>query len=482
MRRKDNYMKYLDPYIAKIYSIDEEMAYEIMEIDPVELLSFARLDIAAKLIYLDNSLEYNKKVYREQVRAITKGACVEAGNSKKKSLNDFCDCFDRLKQDIMKNGFDKEKYYVPVDRNMQILDGAHRVAIAIKLNIKIKIIKLDVVACDKYDFAFFEEQGLSDFVLDAMVLKYIATKSNIYIANVWPSAVGFQSEIIDIISSKGVLGIYKEVKLNENGAFNYLHQIYSHDDWVGNIDNGFEGVYRKLMPCFKLDGPTRVFVFESSSSENVLEIKREIRNLFSIGKHSIHITDTDNQAIDMANLLFNQNSIDFLNKANVIKYKTFNKKILGFWKDNENHKDSIMVTSSAVLNLYGIREANDIDYLVNSDIEIGGDCHNDYIDYYDVELEELFENPYCYFYYNRNKYVSLEMICKFKRNRNEGKDQDDIQLVNEILNSNKNVKLKVALLRKKRRMITRIQGVIIKIAHVTKTYDLLREIYHKLRK
>ena len=42
-----------------------------------------------------------------------------------------------------------------------------------------------------------------------------------------------------------------------------------------------------------------------------------------------------------------------------------------FQKVSEINKDDFCVTSSGILDMYGLRESNDIDYLHYSDLEIG---------------------------------------------------------------------------------------------------------------
>ena len=476
--------KKIDPYIRKLYGIGKNTKYEILEVQPIQLLMFSRLDIIAKVIYLEKKSFFSKKLYEEHIQIMTKGSCVEAGNPEKNSIEAFCHIFDKLKKDIKENGYDVEKYLVPVDKNLQILDGAHRVAIALFLNKKLTVIKLDVLAEDKYDYNYFRKAGMSQVYLDAMVLKYISLKKDIFIANVWPTATGHYKEIKELIQIYGKFGIYKEIILSEEGAFNYLHQIYAQDDWVGSIDDKFAGVYRKLLPCFRNKGAIRVFVFQSDSKEAVFELKHKIRDIFQVGKHSIHITDTAEQAISMARLLFNFNSIEFMNLATITKYKNSYKKLQEFWKKNRFPEENILVTGSMIMALYGICEANDIDYLVVGSDEKNYDSHNKYINYYGKELDELVYDSRNYFYYQNHKYLTMKCLKVFKKNRGEAKDIDDLRLIDAFLNQNKNrrkEKIKIIFVRYKRRIITNAQGLVIRFTHKTGTYDLVRNLYHKVK-
>ena len=57
-----------------------------------------------------------------------------------------------------------------------------------------------------------------------------------------------------------------------------------------------------------------------------MKIKDKIREVFNVGKHSVHITDTKEEAIRTARVVFNDNSIHFLNYAKPNKYISIHKK------------------------------------------------------------------------------------------------------------------------------------------------------------
>ncbi|MCR5753717.1 MAG: hypothetical protein K6G30_02730, partial [Acetatifactor sp.] len=68
------------------YKLPEGIDAEIKEVNPLLLLCGNRLDIAAKIWFLennDNIPERAKAVYLEHIRAMTKGSFVEAYSEKK---------------------------------------------------------------------------------------------------------------------------------------------------------------------------------------------------------------------------------------------------------------------------------------------------------------------------------------------------------------------------------------------------------------
>lgn len=476
--------KYVDEYIASIYNIDESSKIEVLEIDAAQLLSRNRLDIIAKLLYIQSielNLDNGKEIYKDHIAAVTKNSFIEGGNPEKNSIKKFEKQFNDLIASMKTEGYIEDEYPVPVDENLQILDGAHRVASAIYYNKKIKIAKLPVRACDKYNQQFFDKMGFKSQYMDQIIQKYIEMKNGIYIVNIWPAANDKDKEINQIISKLSNIVYYKEVYLTEQGAFNYLHQIYSRDSWIGDINNKFSGTYRKLEPCFKGNNPLRVFVIESSSINEVLRIKESIRDLFNIGKHSIHITDTKIEAISMGRIIFNNNSIEFMNYAKPYKFKN-SYKLLKSYK--EQCTDEKAITSSMVLSIYGIREANDLDFIsleTNSENNFSyHDSHNYLSKYYGNSIENLIMDPKNYFYYDDVKFLSIQNIAEFKENRKENKDIDDLILIENYYKLNKNPKgllyVSNEVIKFKRRFLAKLQGIIIRVSHITGTYNILRKI------
>lgn len=463
--------KFITKFMKEAYKLDKDTQYEILQVNPISLVNKNRIDIMAKLIYLEMKEvcnEYATDLYLEHIRVMTKDSFVEAG-SDKKDKSSFITSFEYLLKNMKENGFEKESLPIPVDKNFQLMDGAHRTAAAIFLNIPVTIIKIDVIAkYDQYDFTYFMNHMMKEEYLDHMILRYIKLKNKkIACLNIWPSAIGHDEEVNSLIENV----LYKKnVKLNENGAFNYLAQIYKEYSWAKNDGDGFSGIYRKLVPCFPNFNPVKVFFIEIEEFKEILDLKEKIRKIYKIDKHSVHATDNIEETIQMSEILLSKNSIDFLNNANVIKYKNTFKLLDGCLNFDLS---KTVFTGSIVLALYGIREANDLDYLSIIDDSLS---HNEYIKLYGITLNEAIFDPRNYFIYFGRKFLTLSIIKQFKINRNENKDKEDVKMIDMIL-SNQKDNLTIKLLRAKRRCIAKIQGIVLKLAHNTGTYDILRTIY-----
>ena len=189
----------------------------------------------------------------------------------------------------------------------------------------------------------------------------------------------------------------------------------------------------------------------------------------------MHATDNYQETLEMSEILLSDNTIQFLNQSNPLK---FNTTIPLLSEANKYDLSKTIFTGSIVLALYGIREANDLDYLTLDD---DPNSHNYLLKYYFSSVEELLNNPEKSFTYFGLRFLTLNEIIKFKKNRNESKDEDDVRLIQLIVSNSNKTNYKVKMIQTKRRVIAKTQGVILKVAHKTGTYDLLRTIYKKMK-
>lgn len=470
----------LSEMVYKQYRLSEETAYEELEVSAETLLSSKRLDIAAKYLYLSLRRlcpDYARKVYLEHIRCMTKGSYVEP-YSNKNTKEKFVDSFEKLVQELQNNGYSPTALPVPIDRNYKIMDGAHRVAACLYLGIPIRVIKIDIEAeYDVYDQSFFLNTGIDNEILDAIMIQYVSINNNCVCLNIWPSATGHDKELYSSINKYFFIDYQKEVSLNENGAFYYLAQIYSEYSWAQNNQNGFSGIYRKLLPCFPTFSPVRVLFLELKDKKNdLITIKEELRNIYELEKHSLHITDSHLDTLQMAKIVLSNNSIDFLNHSNVTAFSN-TLKLLGEAKDKAKERRNIVFTGSIVLALYGVRMANDLDYI--SDDPSDNNAHNQYLPMYGFGMNEALFNPNLQFVFFDLNFLTLSIVKRFKENRGEKKDIEDLNLIRNVLSGNE-IGLKVKMIRVRRRMIANIEGFIIRIAHATGTYEVLRTIYKKV--
>lgn len=167
-------------------------------------------------------------------------------------------------------------------------------------------------------------------------------------------------------------------------------------------------------------------------------MKQDIRKLIGI-PDSIHTTDNQAESIQAAQLLFNENSLKYLNIAKPYKYYNFNK-ILEIYKKNiidSNFNLNNFITDSS-MSIYGIRESNDICFFSKENkqnlIENEFIQNNDsQLSYYNLSKDSIVYDPRNYFVYNNLKFVTLDLLKQMKKNRKENDDKKDINLINKFI-------------------------------------------------
>lgn len=486
----------LSEYFCEQYNIDIEKDYIIEDVEASSLIIPERIDLVAKLKYIEYfdkqyDLTYIKELYAAHIEAFSSGTFTEPGNEEKNSINKYFETFNNLIASLRIKGMNKEVSVIPVGSNNAIMDGAHRVAIAAYYNLKIPIIRFDHISVN-YDADFFERKLLDQRYIDFLVTEYCKIKKKIYFACVWPVANRMEKgqEIKKNFNSVSHIIYEKKINLNHEGLRNFMIQIYSTQEWIGSFKNHFVGVYDKVNSCFDGNGDFSVYVLEGGELDQIIEMKAKIRSLFNLGNHSIHITDNYAEAIQLSNLLLNNNSIEFLNNGKPDYFSNFNKRINLFKHnlvENSLKPEDFLIDSSSTMSLYGLREAADIDFvsvspnyklIERSDVS----NHHSYINLYETSLDDLVLNPENYFIYNDLKFVTLKMLRKFKKNRNEKKDSFDLKLIENYFQGQKGsliemIKIRMLLKRKIRNIKTFTRIFLIKFLKKVKMYELIKKIY-----
>jgi hypothetical protein len=221
---------------------------------------------------------------------------------------------------------------------------------------------------------------------------------------------------------------------------NLMRHAYRDESWLGDYRNEFEGACNKARFCFREGYPLRVYLMESTAS--MIQMKEEIRELYSVEKHAVHINDTGDETVELAELLFNKNSIHFLNVGQRKYFNTFHglfkeykKWLLGNSQDRER-----FCLMGGGLSAYGVRESKDIDYLTtqedmpavpNRRIELETEKQQ----YVSASVVDLVHNPQNYFYSDGVKFSSLDIIYEVRSKRRRDSDILEIEIVKALISS-----------------------------------------------
>lgn len=437
------------------------MSKDVNSIAAGKLITTSRLDLMAKYTYVESQVtgegrDWAEELYIKHIEAFSGGSFQEPGNPQKNSAEAYKNTFDNLIENISKVGFDNKCSVIPVSTEGMILDGAHRTAICAYFDMDVTVKHEEREVC--YDYSFFKNMHLDQKYLDFMVSKYVEINGkNCYVICLWPKAVK-NKELLGkadkLIKEKCVAPILaqKDINITYQGLRNFMLQAYANYNWCGTPENGFKGVEGKLDPCYDPCNLMRTYIVELPSVEEMLSLKKEVRELFGLGNHSIHSSDNYAETLMLTHLLFNQNSIHLMNYGKFDYDGLCVRRIYNFKQEIEDaglNIDRFIVDSSSIMGLYGIRKVRDLDYLtIDANYHEKGiehhekdiDHHEKGSEYHEKSVDDLILNPNNYVYAFGMKFITLSVLKDFKANRGEEKDQEDIKLISEKLNNSYSIK------------------------------------------
>ena len=445
-----------------------------------KLLTANRLDVVFKYLFLklkEKSPKFANKIYYDHVKIITNGLFKEKDNFKS-SYEDFLNGFLKLDENIKKQGFNPEISKIPLSKDGSIINGAHRLASSLYHGVKIVTFNTGEKR-HNYNYEFFKIRGLQNHILEHGILNLIELTKNNYLAIIWPSA----NKKINYIDYFEEIIFEKKIKLDAIGARNFVSIVYQDHEWLGSIKTAYNGAISKVAEAFKNFSEIHLVFFKESSFEKVSELKSDLRNTFGIGKSSVHITDNNFETKILSNFVLNKNGLHFLNNSNPFKFEKFHanlNKIKEYLISKNISFEDVLLCGSSTLGIYGIREPKDIDYLSLVVKEENGifQSHFKELKHYDYSIEELIYDPSNYFYFNDFKFLSLERTLRFKKIRNEIKDQKDVILINKTNRSD----LKLFILEILNQIILFKYKIIGKLIPITKKlgiYNVAKFIYKK---
>lgn len=449
-------------------------------VNPKEFLKSSRIDLIPKILYVKNKEEigadYFERLYLEHIRAFN-----SFNENHKKTRKDFLMEFDKIIASIKKKGFKKEMGSIPSTEDFVAIDGAHRIASSIFFNNKIHVKTNNKSKGPNYNYNYFKKRGLPKQFLEEIIFKYFELKKEgLYACIFWGSSLDKlnEKEINKALAKKNIDVVYsKEVCLTETGKRNIVISCYENEHWMNDKKLDFSGAIRKVAPCFKGSNKIKFYLLESDNSKNIIDFKKEVRKELGLEHHSLHTSDSYEETRNLCNILLNENSLFFINHSkNMLLSELLDKKKL-------KEKTNFAITSSYVLDMFGIRKAEDIDYIADGAEKIEGlGGHHHYFS--PEEIKELVHNPENYFRFKGIKFLTLDNVLKFKRSRGEGKDKRDIFLIEKFFEDNKKFDYKEKIVIFQVKIISFALKFIKKIPQSTrdnlKANKLIMGVYKKL--
>lgn len=490
----------------------EEADYVIEEIPARCLLSYKRMDFYAKLLYIDHyvkgiDMTYALNTYLAHIEAVTGFTNSEKGNKEKNNGNKFVEVFNKLIKDISENGFNSSISLIPVDADNYVIDGAHRVSIAAYFDKKVTIIRFkDWRTGYSMDWKYLKEMLLEERYLDFIALESTRWHQNLYMACFWPRSFTLperKKQADEYIESRVNILYRKKIKFNKVGIRNFLLQIYGHMSWIGNVDNHYRGVNSKMDEVvFKDIETVEFYLLQADSFDTIFNLKKEVRDIYNIGLSSVHITDNIRETRQIANLIYNPNSIHHLLHSYPDKFIKSYRLLLSFKdivKEHNIDPEIYVLDSSMVMAIYGIREAADLDYLTeDKDCQListlckqqgSMECHDRFIKYHTASNKDLIYNPHNFFVFNDIKFLTLNEIYRYKKNKGEEKDKNDIKLISAYISNDWKSRISMRILNirhtmmvYRRRFKQDSMKIIIQITKTFRIYEFCRKMRNKLYK
>ena len=228
------------------------------------------------------------------------------------------------------------------------------------------------------------------------------------------------------------------------------------------------------MECFKYSDSATFFIIDDRG-HNLTEIKESIRKDIGIGKHAIHICDDHIDSVRIFEMVNNKNSLHMLNNAKTDFWPSLNRKLEKQFNStsiSDQLNDEVLIDGTACLELYGLREANDVDLLTTFEDSNYVNVRSNKDNFHTKKWDELIHNPSNFLIYNRKKFISLENLRRFKMSRREIKDKADIKLINAILSKPDSTFEPAQLLR---RQWYKHKATLIKLLQKLGIYEQLRK-------
>ncbi len=398
-----------------------------------------RFDLIFKYLYLKcPENDFVKEAYLENIRAFNGFYEVEPSDGvAKNSAEKFLKSFNALYHSIKTDGFNKKMGVIPVGDNGEISDGAHRLAVCAYLDLDVET--QSDGRNDLYDYKFFTRQKMDPAIMDFGALEYVKLNPNAYIVNLHSVTDPSKDDrVVQILEKYGFVYYKKDIKLTFDGYVNLKKLSYGsfweRESWIGTVEDKFAGAQMHARNSIGKN-PLRAFVFVCDDLQKVIKAKAEIRNLFNLGNYSVHINDTREEAIWLAETYFNKNSLDMINNRPLDYEDTefdkivekLNKLIFEYHLQKEDF--CCLATS-----IFGVRKSGDLDcfYLGNEKIDFFSDDISDNSDefvFYPYKPTEILNDPAYHCYYHGLKFISLNNLRYIKQKRNKMGDLETCKMI-----------------------------------------------------
>lgn len=404
-----------------------------------------RFDLIFKYVYLRDRRkcpDFYRAFYLEHIRAFNGFDEVNPSDGKAKSGPlEFLQRFDGLEQSLVSGGFDAKRGLLPVSPSGEICDGAHRLACCALHGLEVETYPVSAEA--PYDYRFFAMRGIDGKMADFAALEYVKLNPNAWIVNLHAvTDPSHDDEVEAILGTYGFVYYKKSLSVDFNGYVNLKKISYGtfweRETWIGTAEDGYPGAQMHARESMG-PNPMRIYVFVCPDVEKVLAAKREIRTLFGKGNFSVHINDSHEEAVWLAETYFNDNSLKLISRRRFSFIdRPFDGLLEKFAEEIRarglDRADFLCLATS----VYGLRTSGDLDYVYagRGGADFDDERLSDNLDecnFYPAGVYSMTYRPENYCWYHGFKFVTAENLLHIKRGRKKPHDADTCSLIKNML-------------------------------------------------
>lgn len=380
---------------------------------------------------------------------------------KKETVNDFIEEFKKLIDAMKASDFDQRKYVPIVTGNRILLDGQHRIAgaAALEKEIYVKYYPDLEEYGDGFGFDWFVKNGFSTEDMQRILYAYGDCYKECGIFLLFGTQEHNWDYFLAQIKKNCTVVGYVDLDFKHDyvGFENIIRDMYWDPLWI-NTQIHLKAKLLKLAPL-KIRA-----VLVSNQNNKEKDIYKTIRATKLLLRDSVseelevlsgavtHATDNYEEYLWVRELFLSVNTCKNMSRIVLRNYRaSFIEKLDKYRKllyDNGVRPEDAMIVGSSIMEVFGLRESNDIDFIVNSkgravlgkksrkideDIELCGKdfvvIENDVVMPDDVLISD--ENLHIQFY--GLKFINLEVLKSKKIRDARQKDEEDVKLINLFL-------------------------------------------------
>ena len=406
---------------------------------PKKLVSAHRLDVFARTDFVRSRISglgetWSRDLYKNFLHVNGVDGS-EKENNIKSTMSEYIRSFEKLIDSMHTEGFDDSLGCIPLS-DYGIVNGAHRLAVAIELGIPVTTETTDV-PFSKYDYQWFDRRGMNSIFVNAMAFRLISISANARAILIFGQDKKIVDSVEDILNETAEVVVRRRIPLTEIGKRRVVQIAYDHNDWWAS-----DRLEQMTAERFNSDASFCDVIFTIERSLNDLQSrKNSLRKLLPMGgiDRRIHGSDFFHDTMTMAEVFLNQNSLNFLNSAPIGSEERIINLVGGRVSSVEpiSIEQNWCIDGSAVLEIHGLRMARDVDFIIEQgcsppkDLSRIGDNHNKEYSSSQIRIDEILADPRMHLLYKGIKFASLSTMLVKKFESNDTNRFVDMKLIVE---------------------------------------------------